>query len=319
MNILVTGGAGFIGSHLVEALVREGHSVTAADNFDPFYDRSLKRLNLAACLRSGAAALHEVDICDRDAVMRLFEDVRPEAVVHLAARAGVRPSLDNPLRYAETNVTGTVHLLDASVRFGVRKFVFASSSSVYGRTAPVPFSEEQPALEPASPYAATKAAGEALCASYSGCYGLPAVALRLFTVYGPRQRPDLAIHKFTDRLLRGEPLQVYGDGTSSRDYTYVGDIVSGIVSAIHYCTEGYSLFNLGNDRPVPLLGLIRRLEDALGVTARLERLPEQTGDMPHTWANIDKARRLLDYRPDTPLEDGLSSFISWKKELPSLR
>jgi UDP-glucuronate 4-epimerase len=257
--------------------------------------------------------LVEADLRDRAVVFDIFRQYNPEIVVHLAAKAGVRPSLENPFSYVETNVNGTVHILDASVQFGVKKFIFASSSSVYGLNEKVPFAEEDSILNQASPYGATKAAGEALCRSYSNCYGLPIVALRFFTVFGPRQRPDLAIHKFAKNILNNKLIQLYGDGTTSRDYTYVEDIINGIRAALDYNNAGYELFNLGNDRPTKLIDLVSHIEKALGINAKIEWLPEQIGDVPHTWANIDKSRRLLNYNPQMDIVTGISYFVEWLK------
>lgn len=314
MRFLVTGGAGFIGSHLVDSLLSDGHSVVVVDNFDPFYDRSIKERNIKSHLEFEQYHLVEVDLRDRKLVFETFNQFNPDVVVHLAAKAGVRPSLENPLSYVETNINGTVHMLDASVKFGVKKFIFASSSSVYGLNEKAPFSEDDPILNQASPYSATKTAGEALCRSYSNCYDLPIVALRFFTVYGPRQRPDLAIHKFANKIMKNEFIQLYGDGTTSRDYTYIIDIVSGIKASINYSTAGYEVFNIGNDRPTKLIDLIGHIEKALGNNARIEWLPEQIGDVPRTWANIDKSRQLLSYHPRIDIITGVSYFIEWLRK-----
>ncbi len=311
MKCLVTGGAGFIGSHLVDALMADGHDVVVIDNFDPFYDRAVKERNLAAHQASSRFQLIEVDIRDREAITALFQEYQPDTVVHLAAKAGVRPSLLHPLDYIEVNVNGTVNLLDAAVKYKVGKFVFASSSSVYGLNDKVPFSEEDPILQQASPYGATKAAGEAICRSYSNCYDLPIVALRFFTVYGPRQRPDLAIHKFADMMLEQRSIPIFGNGSTCRDYTYVDDIVQGIQAAIQYCKSGYDMFNLGNDRPVQLMELVRSLEAAVGCAAQLDWLPEQIGDVPQTWADISKSRTVLGYEPEVELQVGLQRFAAW--------
>ncbi|HHV55874.1 MAG TPA: NAD-dependent epimerase/dehydratase family protein [Firmicutes bacterium] len=321
-RVLVTGGAGFIGSHLVDRLVAAGHEVAVVDNFDPFYDPTVKRANIALHLATGAVALFEADIRDYGAMEHVFCEVRPQIVVHLAARAGVRPSLADPRGYAEVNVMGTVNLLELSRNYEVERFLFASSSSVYGSNEKVPFAEDDPILQPASPYGATKAAGEALCESFAAAYGLPVVALRFFTVYGPRQRPDLAIHKFARLMLAGRSLPIYGDGTTERDYTYIDDIVDGIVRAMAW--EGldrlgnakgrrvpYRVFNLGSDRPVRLMTLIALLADVLGREPIIQRLPEQPGDMPRTWADLTRSRAELGYSPTTTLEDGLRRFAEW--------
>lgn len=311
MKMLVTGGAGFIGSHLVDSLLAEGHEVLVVDNFDPYYARSVKEQNISHHLESKRYRLIEADIRNRNAVFEIFESYAPEAVIHLAAKAGVRPSLEDPLQYVEVNINGTIHVLDASVKYKVGKFVFASSSSVYGLNEKVPFSEEDPILNQASPYGATKAAGEALCRSYSNCYRLPIVALRFFTVYGPRQRPDLAIHKFAKNMIRNEPITLYGDGSTSRDYTYVEDIINGIKAAIEYPLDGYEVFNLGNDKPTRLSELVEALEEAIGKEPSIEWLPEQVGDVPRTWANIDKAKQRLNYGPKKDIRSGLQAFTDW--------
>jgi len=313
MKFLVTGGAGFIGSHLVDSLLAEGHHVIVVDNFDAFYDRNIKEANIKPHLDLKGYQLVEADLRDRAVVFEIFKQHNPEVVIHLAAKAGVRPSLANPFSYVETNINGTVHMLDASVEFGVKKFIFASSSSVYGLNDKVPFAEEDAILKQASPYGATKAAGEALCRSYSNCYGLPIVALRFFTVFGPRQRPDLAIHKFSRSILNNESIQLYGDGTTSRDYTYVEDIIQGIRAAIDFKLTGFELFNLGNDRPTQLIDLVSCLEEALGNKAKIEWLPEQIGDVPRTWANIDKSRMLLNYSPQIDIVTGVAYFVEWLK------
>ena len=313
-NVLVTGGAGFIGSHLVDSLLRDGMNVAVIDNFDPFYDKKVKQKNVQSHANSDHYSLVEADIRNQDEVNSVFEKFRPNIVVHLAAKAGVRPSVQNPLEYADVNVTGTAHILDAAVKYKVNKVIFASSSSVYGLNEKVPFSEEDPVLQPASPYGATKVAGEALCNSYSNCYGLPIVALRFFTVYGPRQRPDLAIHKFVKKILHGEPIPLYGDGSTSRDYTFVSDIVDGIRKAMDYEADDFNVFNLGNDRPTRLIDLVHTIEDVLGKKAQIEWLPVQTGDVPKTWADLTKAEKVLGYRPTTHLPDGIAMFKNWMEE-----
>ncbi|MEB3221138.1 MAG: GDP-mannose 4,6-dehydratase [Candidatus Sericytochromatia bacterium] len=314
--ILVTGGAGFIGSHLVDALLAAGERVVVLDDFNDFYDPAVKRANVAPHLADPAFALVEGDLRDPAAIARCFDAHGPDRVVHLAARAGVRPSLDAPLLYQEVNVTATLHLLEACRRHGVRKLVFGSSSSVYGENAKVPFSEADPIPGPISPYAATKAAGELLCHTYSHLYGLPTVCLRFFTVYGPRQRPDLAIHKFARLIEAGQPLPVFGDGSTERDYTYVDDIVAGIRAALAYDATRYEVINLGNCRTIALTALITGLERALGREAVLDRRPLQPGDVPRTCADVEKAARLLGYAPQTPFEAGLASFVAWLRATP---
>jgi len=307
---LVTGGAGFIGSHLSEALLRQGHSVAIVDNFDDFYSPAQKRANLEEVRRVGEVRVYEVDIRDLPLLRAVFEREGPEVVIHIAARAGVRPSLERPKLYEEVNVGGTLNLLMLAREFRIRKFIFASSSSIYGNAARVPFSEDNLELKPISPYAATKLAGELLCYTYSHLYNLPVVCLRLFSVYGPRQRPDLALHKFTVLLEADEPLPIFGDGSSGRDYTYVDDIVAGMLASISYETA-YEVFNLGNSQPVTIRELVGLLETAMGKCAVLNFLPPQAGDVSLTWADISKARRLLGYEPRTSLPSGLERFLAW--------
>ena len=314
-QILVTGGAGFIGSHLVDRLLDEGGwRVTVVDDFNDFYDPAAKRANVAGHLRRDGYRLVEADIRDRGALARVFAGDGFDCVVHLAARAGVRPSLSEPLLYNETNVTGTLHLLELARAHGVRQFVFGSSSSVYGINAKVPFSEEDPIRQPISPYAATKAAGELLCHTYAHLYGLRCVALRFFTVYGARQRPDLAIRKFARLISEGRPIPVFGDGTTRRDYTYVDDIIAGVRAAVDYDATMYEAINLGESRTVELRELIALLERELGREATIDRQPLQPGDVPQTYADVSKARRLLGYDPRTQIEDGIAKFVAWFKE-----
>ncbi|HLL76381.1 MAG TPA: GDP-mannose 4,6-dehydratase [Pyrinomonadaceae bacterium] len=311
-NILVTGGAGFIGSHLVDRLLAEGRwRVTVVDDFNDFYDPALKRANVAGHSGRDDYRLAEADVRDRGALARVFGEADFDCVVHLAARAGVRPSLSEPLLYTETNVTGTLNLLELAREHNVRQFVFGSSSSVYGSNAKVPFSEDDPVRQPISPYAATKAAGELLCHTYAHLYGVRCVALRLFTVYGARQRPDLAIRKFARLISEGKPIPVFGDGTTRRDYTYVDDIVAGVRAAIDYEATMYEAVNLGESRTVELRELISLLEKELGREATIDRQPPQPGDVPQTYADISKARRLLGYDPQTQIEDGIRKFVSW--------
>jgi UDP-glucuronate 4-epimerase len=311
-NVLVTGGAGFIGSHLVERLLGEGlWRVHVVDDFNDFYDPSVKRRNVAPHLARDDFRLTEADIRDRDALESVFRESAFDCVVHLAARAGVRPSLVEPLLYAETNIRGTLNLLELARAHGVRQFVFGSSSSVYGENEKVPFSEDDPVGKPISPYAATKAAGELLCHTYSHLWGLRSVCLRFFTVYGARQRPDLAIHKFARLISEGRPLPVFGDGTTRRDYTFIDDIIAGVRAAIDYEASAFEVFNLGESRTVSLSELIALLERGLGREALIERRPTQPGDVPQTFADISKARRLLGYDPQTPIEEGIRRFVEW--------
>jgi len=310
MNVLVTGGAGFIGSHLCERLVSDGHRLTIMDELNDFYAPAMKHANLDAIRAAGPFTFFECDICDRKRVFSALESSRPEVIVHLAARAGVRPSVADPLLYERVNVRGTMTLLEAARVFRVKRFVFASSSSVYGVTDRVPFSESDYRGLPASPYAATKAAGEALCYTYSHLYGIAAVCLRFFTVFGPRQRPDLAIRKFTEMIEEGLTIPVFGDGSTRRDYTFVDDIVQGVVSAMAYDCA-YEIFNLGNSQPVSLTKMIETIEQAIGKRARIRRLPEQPGDVPLTYADVSKAGRLLGYAPKTPIQEGIPKYVEW--------
>lgn len=312
-SALVTGGAGFIGSHLVDRLLAEGWFVTVVDNFDPFYDPVIKRRNIAPHLEYKNYKLVEADIRDLETLReRLKNDY--DVIVHLAAKAGVRPSIKDPVTYQEVNVRGTQNLLELAREWGTKQFIFASSSSVYGVNTNVPWREDDCVLMPISPYAATKVAGELLGHVYSHLYGIRFVALRFFTVYGARQRPDLAIHKFARLMLKGEPVPLYGNGSSRRDYTYIDDIIQGVRAAMNYSKTQYEVINLGNNRTVSLMELIRTLEEVLGVTAKLEYLPPQPGDVPQTWADVEKAGRLLDYKPMTLLESGLIKFWKWMNE-----
>jgi UDP-glucuronate 4-epimerase len=313
-NVLVTGGAGFIGSHLVGRLLGEGlWRVSVVDDFNDFYDPAMKRRNVEPFAGREGFRLFEADIRDRAAVEEVFRGGRFDCVVHLAARAGVRPSLTEPALYVETNVNGTLNLLEASRAAGVSQFVFGSSSSVYGENEKVPFSEDDPVANPISPYAATKGAGELLCHTYSHLYRVRCVCLRFFTVYGARQRPDLAIHKFARLISEGRPIPVFGDGTTRRDYTYVDDIIAGVRAALDYDGSAYEIINLGESRTVELRELIALLERELGRAAVVERQPPQPGDVPQTFADISKARRLLAYDPQTPIEEGIRRFVEWFK------
>lgn len=307
MRILVTGGAGFIGSHLVKRLLDEGHDVVVLDCFHDFYPRAIKEANLAAL--GGNVPLLEVDIRDSERMAGIAEGF--DAIAHLAARAGVRPSLEDPAGYIETNIRGTLNVLEAARQGGVGRVVFASSSSVYGLSKTVPFSEMLPLPQTLSPYAATKLAGEHLCGNYSHLYGLRVVCLRYFTVYGPGQRPDLAIHKFTDAIYHGRPITQFGDGSTRRDYTYIDDIIDGTVAALTYEGPAFDIFNLGESETTTLSELISAIETALGKKAVIQRLPEQQGDMPLTCADITKARTLLGYNPCTPISVGIPKFVDW--------
>ncbi|HEX8119484.1 MAG TPA: GDP-mannose 4,6-dehydratase, partial [Pyrinomonadaceae bacterium] len=288
--------------------------VAVVDDFNDFYDPALKRRNVSAHLGREDFKLFEADIRDRAALEEIFKETKPDVVVHLAARAGVRPSLAEPVLYTETNVGGTVNLLESARAHGVRQFVFGSSSSVYGENEKVPFAEDDPIFKPISPYAATKAAGELLCHTYSHLFGMRCLALRFFTVYGARQRPDLAIHKFARLISEGRPIPVFGDGTTRRDYTYVEDIIAGVRAAMDYEASDYEVVNLGGSRTVSLSELIALLEKELGRKAVIDRRPTQPGDVPQTFADVTKARRLLGYDPRTPIEEGIRRFVEWFKE-----
>jgi UDP-glucuronate 4-epimerase len=311
-RILVTGGAGFIGSHLVDKLLAEdGWQVSVLDNFNEFYSPCLKRANLAQHSDNPQFKLYEADICCAETLHGIFAENHFDAVVHLAAWAGVRPSLMNPKLYTQVNVSGTVNLLDAAREFGVKQFVFGSSSSVYGMNSKIPFAEDDKISKPISPYAATKAAGELLCHTFSHLYDIRTVCLRFFTVYGARQRPDLAIHKFSKLIWEGSPVPMFGDGTTRRDYTYIDDIIQGVRAAIDYDKSNYEIFNLGESQTIELKDLIGLLEENLGKKAIIERREMQPGDVPLTFADISKARALLNYNPNTKIEQGIPKFIDW--------
>jgi UDP-glucuronate 4-epimerase len=309
MKILVTGGAGFIGSHVAARFLRDGHEVSLVDDFNDYYDPRIKRANVAAL--GGAARLFEGDIRDRDFVEGVISEGAFDAIIHLAARAGVRPSVKNPQLYIDTNITGTHNLLAAGHRSGIGRFLFASSSSVYGLAKTVPFTEDLPLPQTLSPYAATKLAGEQLCGNYAHLYGMRVVCLRFFTVYGPGQRPDLAIHKFTDSIHRGQSIPQYGDGSTRRDYTYIDDILQGVAGALRYEGPAFDIFNLGENQTTTLSELIIEIEKALGKKAIIERHPEQQGDMPLTAADITKARQFLGYNPQTKIREGIPKFVEW--------
>ncbi|MGD9495480.1 MAG: NAD-dependent epimerase/dehydratase family protein [Armatimonadota bacterium] len=311
-TVLVTGAAGFIGSHLSEALIARGDRVVGVDNFDPYYDPAIKRRNVAALLDSGRFRLVEGDILDPQALQEAF--CEPLAcVIHLAARAGVRPSIEQPIQYARVNVEGTVALLEKTREHGVARFLFGSSSSVYGAANEVPFSEDQRIDRPISPYAATKVAGEALCYTWHHLYDIPMVLLRFFTVYGPRQRPDLAISTFVRLLHAGKPIQQFGDGSSSRDYTYIDDIVRGIIAAADSDLD-FEIINLGGSTPVRLDELIAAVAAAVGVEPVVQVLDDQPGDVPRTCASVEKAKRLLGWEPQWSLADGLREFVAWYRQ-----
>ena len=312
MKAIVTGAAGFIGSHLCERLLKDGWTVVGVDNFDDFYDPQVKRGNIKDCLRNEQFKLVEADIRD-SAAMNKVAGEGADVVVHLAAKTGVRPSIAQPAIYADVNINGTVTLLEAAQKNNIKKFVFASSSSVYGNNRKVPFSEDDNVDFPISPYAATKKAGELICHTYHHLTGIAMTCLRFFTVYGPRQRPDLAIHKFARLIEDGKPIPVYGDGSMMRDFTYVDDIINGTVGAINKCS-GYNIYTLGESRPITVNALIGEIEKALGKKAVIEQLPLQPGDVERTYADVTKARRDLGYNPNTEISDGLKRFVEWFRQ-----
>lgn len=310
-RFLVTGGAGFIGSHLIDRLLaQQAARVVVIDNFDDFYAPHLKRTNIEAHLTHPVYRLFEVDIRNYNALKQLFTDEVFDTIIHLAAKAGVRPSINDPRSYQEVNVAGTLNLLDLAQRNGIKKFIFGSSSSVYGPAARPPFREDEPPA-PISPYAATKAAGELLAHTYSHLYAMQIICLRFFTVYGARQRPDLAIHKFARLIAGRRPVPVYGDGTSERDFTYIDDILQGVLAAVDYGATPFEIINLGESQTTTVNRLIELLAAALGQEAIIERQIPQAGDMPRTHADISKAQRLLNYQPTTPIEVGIRKFVDW--------
>jgi len=309
MKILVTGGAGFIGSHFAAKCLQLGHSVAVMDEFNDFYDPSIKRANIAG-LGSGVK-VHEIDIRDERRVKEVILAGKFDSIVHLAARAGVRPSIKEPRLYIETNIIGTYNLLEAAREAGINRFICASSSSVYGVLKEAPFREDMALTATISPYAATKLASEQICSNFSHLYGMRTINLRFFTVYGPGQRPDLAIHKFTRQILEGKPIDQYGDGSTRRDYTYIDDIVQGVVACLSYEGQLCDVFNLGESQTTTLTELIEQIEAALGKKAIINRMPDQPGDVPLTYADISKAKRLLNYNPTTKIAEGIPKFVEW--------
>ncbi|MEJ6580900.1 MAG: GDP-mannose 4,6-dehydratase [Akkermansiaceae bacterium] len=312
MRMLVTGGAGFIGSHLVEALLADGHTITVFDDFNHYYDPQIKWKNVSGF--QDQVTIVEGDIRDAILVERTFTKGNFDTVIHLAARAGVRPSIQSPKLYFTTNIDGTFNLLDACRHHKVKDFIFASSSSVYGVNEKVPFAETDALIRTISPYAATKLAGEQICSNYSHLFGIRCMCLRFFTVYGPRQRPDLAISKFTERILAGEQIEQYGDGSTARDYTYVEDIVSGIIAALNYRKSSFEIFNLGGSATTTLAELIQLVEAACEKKAQIKVVEEQPGDVPRTFADVSKAHKLLGYAPHTPIAEGVKKYVAWFRE-----
>jgi UDP-glucuronate 4-epimerase len=313
MNILVTGGAGFIGSHLTERLLVLGHRVSVIDNFDRFYEPEIKEKNLARSQEFEGFRLWRADIQNRRELEQIFDKGQFEFVFHLAAKAGVRPSIADPAGYYRVNVEGTLNLLELCRTNGIMKFILASTSSIYGNNRKVPFSETDPVDNPISPYAATKKSAELICHTYHYLYGMDIFALRFFTVYGPRQRPDLAIHKFFRLIDRDAPIPFYGDGTTSRDYTYIDDILQGLVNCIDR-VSGFEIINIGESRTITLDGLVKAIEKTIGKKARRNKLPMQPGDVDRTFADIEKARQILDYNPQTEFHHGLQYFYQWFRE-----
>ncbi len=313
MRILLTGAAGFIGSHLSEKLLSLGHEVVGIDNFDPFYDRKIKESNIATAIKNTSFKLIEADLTST----QLWETLKTEkfdSIIHLAAKAGVRPSMADPIGYNNSNIMGTTHLLEYARNCGPKKVIFASSSSVYGVNKNLPWSVEDEKLQPISVYAYSKLSGEALCRLYQKYFGLSIIGLRFFTVFGPRQRPDLAIHKFVKAIDQGKTIQMFGDGKTFRDYTFIEDIVAGIVGALNYNNSEFELFNLGNTHTVSLMELVQTIEDLMGKKATIEYLPEQPGDVPYTWSNIEKSTKLLGYNPSTGIREGIGKFIEWYRQ-----
>jgi UDP-glucuronate 4-epimerase len=309
-HIIVTGGAGFIGSHVTEQLLNNGFRVTVVDNFDDFYSRAIKESNLQACQGNPLFKLVELDILDHLGLERELTD-QYHGIIHLAAKAGVRPSILDPVAYQQTNVSGTQNLLEFARKKSINQFVFASSSSVYGINKNVPWQEEENLLNPISPYASTKISGELMGHVYSHLYNIRFIALRFFTVFGPRQRPDLAIHAFTKKIMNSEAIPFFGNGDTRRDYTYVKDIVNGILAALEYQDSLYEIINLGNHQTISLNEMVSTLESVIGTKAIIDKKPEQPGDVPQTYADIQKAKKLLNYNPSTQFEEGVKHFHDW--------
>lgn len=313
-RILITGAAGFIGSHLTERCLRAGYEVLGVDNFCDFYDPAVKERNLADARTDRRFTLARIDIRDHQGLDDVFDDFRPTHVVHLAAMAGVRPSIERPIYYTDVNVNGTVSVLNAAAGVGVQQILFASSSSVYGNNDKTPFAEADPVNYPISPYAATKRAGELLCHTYAHLNSIPIACLRFFTVFGPRQRPDLAINKFLRMAAESTPLPVFGDGSTSRDYTYIEDIIDGVMAAMDRATAGFDIFNLGGNKPITLEGLLATIERVVGRALIIDRMPMQPGDVTRTWADLTKSSQVLGYLPHTSIETGIKSQWQWYQD-----
>ena len=310
--ILITGCAGFIGSHLCERLLKEGFQITGVDNFDDFYSRDIKNKNLSIFSSNKSFQFMEIDIRSPE-FRSLLLDLKPEVVVHLAAMAGVRPSIDDPRKYLDVNVNGTLNVLEAIRSYKIENFVFASSSSVYGGNVKIPYCEEDRVDHPVSPYAATKKMCELMIYNYHHLYGIPSTLHRFFTVYGPRQRPEMAIHKFVRSIFDRKPLTLFGDGSSSRDYTYISDIVDGLVCSIKK-PHDYEIFNLGNSYTITLSGLIDLLEETIGIPVERKYYPFQPGDVMKTWSDINKSKKMLSYSPKVPIETGIEKFVEWYRK-----
>ena len=310
--MIITGGAGFIGSHFAEKALADGHEVTILDDFNDFYPPAIKESNVRTI--AAHVRICRMDIRNGDLVRALFTELKPECVVHFAARAGVRPSIQDPELYLDTNIKGTYHLLEAARIAGVSRFILASSSSVYGTIKTTPFHEDMCLNQTISPYATSKLAAEQLCSNYAHLHGIRCISLRFFTVYGPRQRPDLAIHSFARSIFNGTPIRQFGDGSTRRDYTYIDDILQGLTASLSYDGPAYDVFNLGESETTPLSSLISTIENTLGRKALIERLPEQPGDVPVTFADISKAQKLLNYQPRTKISEGIPQFVDWFRQ-----
>ncbi len=315
MKLLITGSAGFIGSHLAETLVKD-HQIVGLDNFCDFYDPAIKHKNIEKLLANNNFSLIKADIRNRERLAEIFSQLHFDLVIHLAAMAGVRPSIADPQLYTEVNINGTVNLLEECRKHHIKKFIFASSSSVYGNNRKVPFAESDAVDQPISPYAATKKAGELICHTYHQLYNISLVCLRFFTVYGPRQRPDLAIRKFACKMLNGEEIPVFGDGSTRRDYTYIDDIIDGVLKSVEFVESGchYEIFNLGESQTISLSEMISVLEAELKLKAKIKQLPLQPGDVQQTFADISKSRKILGYNPQTNFPVGIAHFIDWLKQ-----